>query len=144
MAVAPPPKRKERKAALYVEQLANRVQTDAVLGIRDERQARRFAQAMILAALFTPGERELFARFYRQRASLSDARRDAEIEELCDRQGRRHLCDMIDRIFSAGLEDSDLLDFIMQAIEKDLWKPVRKEINEKKLRREHFLWEGVG
>ncbi len=144
MSVAPPPKRKERKAALYVDELANRVQTDAVLGIKDDKRARRFAQALILAALFTAGERELFARFYRQRASLSDAERDTELEELCEQQGRRHLCDMIDRIFSAGLEDSDLLNFLMQAIEKDLWQPVRAEIDERKFRREHFLWEGVG
>ncbi|MGC9398634.1 MAG: hypothetical protein ACP5HM_05815 [Anaerolineae bacterium] len=140
MAIPPPPKRKERKAAQYVEALIGRVLADPSLGVQSKRSARRFAQALVLAALFTEGERDLFVRLYEQRASLTDRRREAEIQALCEEQGKLHLCDVINHLFSEDAEGREMLHFIARAIRDDLWQPIAEEIAERRFRRDHFLW----
>jgi hypothetical protein len=144
MAIPPPMKRKERKATLYLEELTERVLRDPAFQVHDRTQASYFAQALVLAALFTPEERELFTELYERRASLTDDERSAEIKELCERQGEEHLCEIIDRIFAAKRGDQALMHYIMQAIDENLWQPVREDIEDRRFRTEHFLWEVRG
>ncbi|MGC9357512.1 MAG: hypothetical protein ACP5GX_06595, partial [Anaerolineae bacterium] len=128
----------------YLEELTERVLRDPTFKVHNQTQAGYFAQALVLAALFNPEERELFTRLYERRATLTDDERNAEIEELCERQGEEHLCEIIDRIFAAKREDQALMHYIMQAIEDNLWQPVLEEIKERRFKTEHFLWEVRG
>ncbi len=143
MAIPPPPKRKERKAARYIEELTSRVLADPSLGIRKEPSARHFAQALVLAALFNEDERALFMRLYDRRATLTDRFREAEIKALCQKQGKTHLCDIIDRMFAEDPGGRELIHFIAKAINEDLWPPIVEEIAERRFRRDHFLWANV-
>lgn len=140
MAIPPPPKRKERKAARYVEELTSRVLADASLGIKEEPSAQHFAQALVLAALFNEDERALFMRLYDRRATLTDRYREAEIKALCEKQGKTHLCDLIDRMFAEDPGGRELIHFIANVIEKKLWPPIAEDIAERRFRRDHFLW----
>jgi hypothetical protein len=141
MAIPPPPKRKERKAARYMNELTNRVLADTSLGIRDEARAERFAWALILAALFTEAERELFKQLYEQRATLTDRDREAKIRALCKRQGKTRLCDIINRMFAEDAPGRELIHFIAKVVDEDLWSPIAGEIADRKFRRDHFLWK---
>lgn len=143
MAIPPPPKRKERKAARYIEELTSRVLTDASLNIKEEQSARHFAQALVLAALFNEDERELFMRLYERRATLTDRYRKAEIKALCEKQDKTRLCDLIDRMFSEDPGGRELIHFIAKAIKDELWPPIAEDIAERRFRRDHFLWTDV-
>ena len=140
MAIAPPPKRKERKAARYIETLTNRVLVDPSLGLEDKESAGHFAQALVLAALFNEDERALFMRLYDRRSALTDRYRKAEIKALCEKQGKAHLCDLIDRMFAEDPAGRELIHFIARVLDEALWPPIAEEIAERRFRRDHFLW----
>ncbi|MFP4343885.1 MAG: hypothetical protein ACLFU8_04230 [Anaerolineales bacterium] len=140
MAIARPMKRKEKKAIRFLDTLIEEVQANPRYPVRGLRQAQDFAQALVLAALFNPAERELFATLYERRDQITDEEIDSEIGNLCEQQGEEHLCRVIAWIF-AGRSDDRLMHYLMRTLEDDLWQPVAEELRAQGLTTEHFMWE---
>lgn len=140
MAIARPMKRKEKKAIRFLDTLIEEAQADPRYPVRSLHQAQEFAQALILAALFKPAERVLFAALYERREEITDEELNSELDDLCERQGEEHLCRVIAWIF-AGRSDELLMHYIMQIIEEELWQSVARELQAQGLKTEHFMWE---
>ncbi len=140
MTATRPMMRKEKKALRYLDALSQRVLARPELGFRSESAARAFAEALVLASLFNPEERALFADLYERREALTDDEREAEVRALCARQGEVHLCQVITWIFKER-RDQPFVNYVMRAIEDDLWQQIAEELREERLQPEHFAWE---
>ncbi len=138
MSVPPPPKRRERKALIYVGELTERILNDPKKHILDPGMAQFYAWALIVVALFSEEERTLFTRVYQTHAQ-DRAESINQVRELCAKKGHERLCRILDNLIQ---KDSDhvMADFMMRIIEKETWPTIQREIKKSRFKPEDFVW----
>jgi hypothetical protein len=137
MGIPNPPKRKDRKAIQYVEELQAQALIDPALKIEEEDDAQRYAWALIVVALFGEEERALFREVY-------DAYAQGEcLEEVRDAcacgEKKDQLCLILDRIVAEG-QTRRMAAYMAEILEQERWRPIRQMIEDRKFKADNFVW----
>mgnify|MGYP006308409093 CR=1 FL=1 len=137
MGIPNPPKRKDRKAIRYVEELQAQARADPSLKIENDDQAQRYAWALIVVALFGEEERALFQEVY-DTYSQGDCLEEVRNVCACD-ETNDQLCLILDRIVAEGAT-TQMATYMADIIERERWHPIRHAIEDRKFKADNFIW----
>ncbi len=137
MAIPDPPKRRDRKALLYVEELKHHILADPSIPARDESAAELYATALVVAAFFGEQERQLFREIY---SAYTAGECLFEMREACACEGHDQLCLILDRIVAETDDVQRLARYMMEIIEAGRWRPVQKELESRGFTASNFVW----
>jgi hypothetical protein len=136
MGIPDPPKRKDRKAIRYVQELQTQALTDPTLQIDDEDAAQLYAWALIVVALFGDEERALFREIY---DAYAQGECLEEVRVACACEGKDQLCLILDRIVAEGAT-AQMAGYMVEILEHERWRPVRQAIEDRKFKADNFVW----
>lgn len=136
MGIPDPPKRRDRKAIQYVEELKAQARTDPVLQIEDDDEAQLYAWALIVVALFGEKERTLFQEVYKAYAQGECLE---EMREVCACEDNDQLCLILDRIVAEG-PTAQMAAYMAEILEHERWRPIRDAMEIRKFKADNFVW----
>lgn len=142
MAIPDPPKRRDRKALLYLEELAARVLQDPRVPARDAASASFYAQALVVVAFFSEAERQLL---YQVIQSHTEGACLDELQAACACDEEDQLCLVLEQMMVQNpsrdpLTDRLIIDQMMHVIEQENWRPVAQELREREFTADNFVW----
>ena len=136
MGIPDPPKRRDRKAIRYVEELQAQALGDPSLQIDNDADAQLYAWAMVVSALFGEEERGLFREIYNTHARGECME---EMKEACACEDDDQLCLILDRIVGEG-GTTRMATYMAEILEHERWRPVRQVMEDRKFDADNFVW----
>ncbi|MGC9348972.1 MAG: hypothetical protein ACP5JG_12585 [Anaerolineae bacterium] len=137
MVIPDPPKRRDRKAMLYLEELKSRILADRQVPVEDEASATLYAIAMVVVAFFGDEERELLREVYHAR---TEGECLYEVRTACACDDKDQLCLILDYMMTQPRTVSSMVDYMMDVIETEGWRSVQEEMKERRFAAGNFVW----
>ncbi len=137
MGIPEPPKRRDRRALRYLDELKARALADPTLPVHDEVSATLYVWALVVAAFFGEKERRLFRQVYE---AYTEGECLYEMRAACACEDKDPLCLILDQIMAETSDSQLLAAYLMQAIESESWRSVQQDLKDRKLTADNFVW----
>ncbi len=136
MGIPNPPKRRDRKAIQYVEELKVQARADPSLQIDNDDDAQLYAWALVVVALFGEEERALFREVYEAYAQGECLE---EMREACACENNDQLCLILDRIVAEG-PTARMAAYMDEILKHERWRPIQQALATRKFKADNFVW----
>lgn len=137
MGVPNPPSRRDRKAIQFLSHLERRIMANPQIPVRSYKAAELYAQAMVIAALFSEQDRALFLKVY---TAYTEGECLAEVRVACACESRDQLCLILDAIMSDEALSQTIAAYLKHTLETQTWKVIEPEIRSGRFTADNFVW----